>query len=86
MYMEEDLLDGAVDWMEYSYNGLTLISDLEIAKRLCTPYGLKKTDGGRKEPNPQENWLDVQGRALTCAWYMIWKNQFYLMHRGSSHE
>lgn len=61
------LLNGAMDWREYSYGGCSLIYDMDIAERLCTKTELKKVDGGRKEPNERENWLDVQTRALTQA-------------------
>lgn len=61
------LLDGAADWKEYSEGGCSLIYNEDIARRLCTPSELKKTDGGRKAPNARETWLDVQARALYQA-------------------
>ena len=65
--LEEWLLNGAMDWEDYSYGGCSLIYDSQIAERLCTPSELKKKDGGRLEPNSQESWLDVQTRALNQA-------------------
>jgi len=61
------LLNGAADWAQYSWGGCSLIYDRQIAERLCTASELKKTDGGRKDPNPRESWLDVQARALAQA-------------------
>ena len=60
-------LNGAETWKEYSYGGCALVYDYDIAKRLCTPSELRKTDFGRKLPNGFENWLDVQARALKQA-------------------
>ena len=65
--LEEWLLNGAMDWTEYSYACCSLIYDGQIAERLCTPSELKKKDGGRLAPNSQESWLDVQARALMQA-------------------
>ena len=65
--LEGWLLNGAMDWTEYSYAGCSLIYDGQIAERLCTPSELKKKDGGRLAPNSQESWLDVQARALMQA-------------------
>ena len=44
-----------------------MIYDKEIAERLCTKTELRKTDGGQKRPNSQEEWLDTQARALFQA-------------------
>ena len=66
-------LNGAETWKEYSYGalGCALVYDYDIARRLCTPGELKKTDFGRKQPNGFENWLDVQARALHQAHRLI---------------
>ena len=64
-------LNGAETWKEYSYGGCALIYDYDIAKRLCTPSELKKTDFGRKQPNGSVTWLDVQARALKQAHMLI---------------
>lgn len=71
------LLNGAVSnkrppmmidhWKEYSYGGSALVSDIDIAERLCNNTELKRTHHGEKDPNPGENWLDVQARALYQA-------------------
>jgi len=61
------LLNGAWDWKEYSEDGCSLIYDGIIAKRLCTPSELKRTQNGLKEPNARESWIDVQTRALHQA-------------------
>lgn len=65
--LEEWLLDGASDWMQYSCGGCSMIYNRDIAERLCTPSELRKTDNGRKDPNPRESWLECQARALYQA-------------------
>ena len=64
-------LNGAETWKEYSYGGCALVYDYDIAKRLCTPSELKKTDYGHKQPNAAVTWLDVQARALYQAHRLI---------------
>lgn len=61
------LLNGARDWSEYSWGGCALIYDGDIAARVCTPSELRRTQGGQRDPNPREAWLDVQARALCQA-------------------
>ena len=65
------LLNGASDWSQYSWGGCSLIYNEDIAKRLCTPSELKRTRNGRNKPNPTEEWLDVQARALWQAERLI---------------
>jgi hypothetical protein len=70
-------LNGAEDWSRYSWGGSSLIYDYDIAERLCTPSELKKTKGGERRPNSQEEWLDVQARALYQAFRRLaiaWDN------------
>lgn len=54
-------------WKKYSQGGCSLIYNEDIAKRLCTASELKKTKNGRNRPNSDEDWLDVQARALYQA-------------------
>lgn len=61
------LLNGADDWSQYSWGGLSLIYDGDIARRLCCPSELKKTRDGERRPNAREEWLDTQARALRQA-------------------
>lgn len=61
------LLNGAEGWQEYSDGGCSLIYDPDIAARVCTPSGLKRTRNGERYPNSREIWLDVQARALSQA-------------------
>ena len=61
------MLNGADDWRQYSWGGCSLVYDCDIAERTCTPSELKKTKGGERKPNSQEEWLDVQARALAQA-------------------
>lgn len=67
----EIMLNGASNWGEYSWGGCSLIYNEDIAKQLCTPSELKKTDNGRRNPNSREQWLDVQARALCQAAHLI---------------
>ena len=67
------LLNGARDWKQYSYSGCSLCYDKDIAKRLCNKSELIQTDFGNKYPNKNENWLDVQARALYQAAALIHK-------------
>ena len=68
---ERALLNGASDWRQFSEGGCALCYDGQIAERLCTPSELKRTDHGRKNPNPRENWIDCQSRALFQAANLI---------------
>lgn len=64
---KERLLNGAENWREYSWGGCSLIYDGDIAERVCTPSELKKTRNGERRPNANDEWLDVQARALYQA-------------------
>ncbi len=68
---QENLLCGAKDWQTYSHGGFSLIRDEEICERLCSPSGVKRFDEGRRRPSKDEEWLDVQARALDRAAYML---------------
>lgn len=65
--LKKAMLNGAVDWQQYSDGGCSLIYDGDIAKRLCTPSEYKRKRGGDLQPNSRETWLDVQARALSQA-------------------
>lgn len=71
---EKTALNGASSWKQYSYGACSLIWNGDIAKRLCTKSELAKlrTRGGDyRKPNRDENWIDVQARALYQAWWKI---------------
>ncbi len=68
---EKALLNGAETWRQYSEGGCALIYDADIAERVCAPWELNRTDGGRRQPSSRENWIDVQSRALFQAWRLI---------------
>ena len=70
---EKNLLNGAENWHQYSEGGCALIYDVDICHRLCTPSEIKKTHNGERRPNKQENWIDVQARALYQAARLIMK-------------
>lgn len=61
------LLNGAKNWVQYSYSGCALIYNTDIADRLCTPSELKRNRNGNRNPNSRETWLDLQARALFQA-------------------
>ena len=65
------LLNGASDWLQYSWGGCSLIYNRDIAECLCSPSELKRTNGGTWRPNAREEWLDVQARALRQAEVLI---------------
>lgn len=69
--LEKWLLNGASDWMQYSCGGSSMIYNIDIAERLCTPSELRKTGNGRKDPNPRESWLKCQARALYQAAQLV---------------
>ena len=69
--LKEQLLNGAKEWNQYSYGGCALIYDGSIAERLCSPSELKRCNGGDWRPNRNEEWSDVQTRALCQAARMI---------------
>ena len=64
---EKILLNGASSWHEYSWGGCALVYNIDIARHYCTPSELKKTREGLRRPNKEEDWLDVQARALSQA-------------------
>ena len=68
---EKKALNGAESWEEYSRGGCSLISDEEIAERLCSPSELKRCKGGLRPPREDEDWLSCQARALGQAWHII---------------
>lgn len=68
---EKTVLNGANSWEQYCYGGCAMIYDREIAKTLCTPSELRRTDFGRKAPNSRETWMDVQVRAHVQARELI---------------
>ena len=69
--LEKAMLNGADSWSQYSEGGCSLCYDGQIAERLCAPWELRKTDNGRKDPNPSESWIDVQSRALFQAAQLV---------------
>ena len=68
---ERAMLNGAHDWKQYSEGGCSLCYNWQIAERLCSPWELRKTDNGRKDPNSRESWIDVQSRALFQAAHLV---------------
>lgn len=72
---KEDLkricLNGADNFREFSYAGKSLCYNGDIAKRLCNPSKLKKTNYGMRRPNAREDWLDTQARALCQAYILV---------------
>lgn len=69
--IEHIALNGASDWNQYSCGGCSLVYDEDIAKLLCPPSEFKRKRGGALPPNSREEWLDVQARALTQAFWRV---------------
>lgn len=69
--IEHIALNGARDWSQYSWGGCSLVCDEDIAKLLCPPSTLKRKRNGALPPNSCEEWLDVQARALTQAFWRV---------------
>lgn len=65
------LLNGAENWHRYSCSGRVYVCSNDIARALCTPSEYRKTNGGKKQPNSYETWLDVQAQALYQAERLI---------------
>ena len=72
--MLKKVLNGADDWSMYSWGGCSLIFNYQIAERLCNPTELKRTRDGMRNPNPREQWLDTQTRALFQAFNLLWES------------
>lgn len=75
---EENLLNGAKNWEQYSWGGCSLIYNNDICERLATQSEQKRTRNGELKPNKNEEWLDTQARALyqaSCRILEIAKNQ-----------
>lgn len=70
-YLKKLMLCGAESTKEASYGACFLIYDEDIAERLCNPSELKKTKHGQRRPNRNEEWLDVQARALNAAIWIV---------------
>ena len=68
---EAELLNGAKDWKQFSWGGCSYAYDYQIARALCSPSELKRTNDGERKPNAGEEWLDVQARALYQAAHML---------------
>lgn len=66
-------LNGAENWKEYAITGGGLVFYSDIAERLCTPSELKRNDYGNRAPNSRESWYDVEARALTQAFSLIFR-------------
>lgn len=65
------LLNGADDWNHYSRSGCSLCYNDQICARLATESEQKRTRNGSRMPNPREDWIDCQARALWQAAYWI---------------
>lgn len=72
--LKDICLKGAKDWKQYAAGGGGLVYDGYIAEALCTHSELKRLrykEGGYKNPSKNENWIDVEARALYQAWQLI---------------
>lgn len=73
--LEEVCLSGASSWSQYSWGGCLLIYDEGIAERFCPPSEIKRLTNahGLRQPNREEQWLDVQARGAHQAFNLILK-------------
>ena len=69
--LHRELLHGEKNWHQFSSCGYASLYDEDIAENLCSPSELKKCKNGMLRPNKQEQWLDVQARALFQAENLI---------------
>lgn len=69
--LEEILLNGARNWLQYSEGGCSLCYDYQIAERLCTKKEFERYIKTQKNPNKYETWLQCQARALYQASALI---------------
>lgn len=70
---EKDLLNGAKDWKQYSRDGNSLIYNEDICHRLCGWGNWERLQDGKLPPSSQEDWLDLQARALQQAVQIVIK-------------
>jgi hypothetical protein len=72
---EENMLNGADNWIQYSCGGSSLIYNEDIAERLATTSEyesrISKRYGLNDHANKNETWLDVQARALHQACRLV---------------
>lgn len=80
--LEKALLNGAENWGQYSWGGCGLVYDCDIARHYSNNTELKITKNGNRRPNKQEEWLDVQARALYQACELI-KQVFWQIQEAS---
>jgi hypothetical protein len=69
--LHNELLDGCLSWIEYSYCGKALADSYSIAGRTCSPTTLKRLQMGAKQPVGFGTWLDYQASALKQAEKLI---------------
>lgn len=69
------VLNRASCWHQYSYGGLALVYDVDIAKVVFTPAQFAKWEQGRKVT--AEPLLDIQARALAAGWRVLKSAQRY---------
>lgn len=72
--LETCLLNGAIDWKQYSNGACSLIYSEDIAKRLFSPRvveSCRKKNGGFRPTYKYTTWIDIQGIALAEAFDLI---------------
>jgi len=72
---ERKSLKGYKKWSDFVSSGAGgQISTYKVAKRLLTPSEFRRVrtkDGDWRDPNPYEDWSDLEGRALYQAFELI---------------
>lgn len=71
----DTVLNGALGWHQYSYGGLALVYDGDIAEVVFTAVQFTKWQQGRKVT--AEPLLDIQARALAAGWGVLKSAQRY---------
>lgn len=85
---EKNMLNGAKDWSQYSWGGMSLIYNEDIADRLATPSEKKRVRFGQNDiarPNRFEEWLDTQARALKQASNRVIESSRHTKAPNASH-
>ena len=68
---EKTLLNGSLDWHQFSTTGGGLQFPRKICARLLSPSAQMKTNYGEWKPSKDEDWNELEARALYQAWLLI---------------
>jgi hypothetical protein len=74
--LQEQLLNNARDWYQYSWGGSALVYNGDIAERYMTPSELKRYNAPGHDAEMAfggENLIDMQARALKQAYRVVFQ-------------